>query len=581
MRRSSYFIHTLYEVPKEAETPSHILLLRGSFMAPVAAGLYSLLPLGLRSAQKIRRIIKEEMDGIGCHEVMMPVLNPAELWKRTHRYFDIGDELFRIRDRKQREFVLAMTHEEVVTDIAKQFMRSYRDLPVALYQIHTKIRDEARPRAGLLRVREFTMKDAYSFHTGFDSLDEFYPRIYNAYLRVFARCGLDAVPIEADPGMMGGTGSHEFMLESPSGEDRFVSCDKCGYRANTEMAAGKKPKHDDLPDSSPPMERVETPGVTTIAKLMDFFGASHDRLLKTVAYSADGEVVLAVIRGDFDISENKLAKVVRATRLEMAPEEMLVEKGLQGGFLSPVGLEGVKIVYDESINDRTTFIAGGNEIDVHIKNTVPGRDFTIPETHDLTEIRDGDGCLQCGDGTLHIHRGVELGHTFKLGTKYTAPDTMDVTYLDAEGKTGRIVMGCYGIGLERLMASVVERWHDDGGIVWPVTVAPFQIQMVSVGQKPEVLEAAERLHDRLQARFEVLYDDRNESAGVKFKDSDLLGLPIRLVVSQKLLAKNEVEIKLRKSGDVTTCAMDNLEAELDRLIAELTPSTQGLEYLPE
>ena len=580
MRYTQSFIHTLYEIPKEAETPSHILLLRASYIHPVAAGLYSLLPLGHRVAEKIKNILRDELNAIGGLEVTMPVLNPAELWKKTKRYYDIGEELFRIKDRKDREFVLAMTHEEVVTDIAGQFLRSYRDLPVMLYQIQTKIRDEARPRAGLLRVREFFMKDAYSFHRDFEDLDLYYPKIFNAYLNVFARCGLRSVPIEADSGIMGGTGSHEFMLDSPNGEDRFVMCNQCGYRANTEKAAGLKPRSSDEPPATPPpVEKVSTPAVKTIADLMEFFKSGEERFLKTVAYEADGELVLAVIRGDFEVSSTKLANHLRAIHLDLASEPALKAKGLFAGFLSPVGLRDVRVVVDTSVEDRVLYVSGGNEPDVHFRNALPGRDFVAGEKVDIAEVREGDLCGKCGTGTLEIRRGVELGHTFKLGTKYTAKDSMDVNYLDAAGEQKRIVMGCYGIGVERLMASVVEQWHDDGGIVFPPSIAPFQVILSSIGKKPDVVEAAEVLYRQLGSRYEVLYDDREESAGVKFKDADLLGIPVRVVISQKLLAKGEVEVKVRKDGELIVCPQAELDAVLDRILADQRPSFEGLPYM--
>lgn len=583
MRYSRSFIHTQYEVPKEAETPSHILLLRGSYIYPAAAGIYSLLPLGHRVAEKVKKIIREEMDGIDGLEVTMPVLNPAELWKATKRYFDIGPELFRIRDRRQREFVLAMTHEEIITDIAKKFLRSYRDLPVMLYQIQTKIRDEARPRAGLLRVREFQMKDAYSFHPDFEDLDRYYPRIYNAYLRIFARCGLNAVPIEADTGIMGGTGSHEFMLESEYGEDQFVVCTQCEYRANTEKAVGIKPPVDDLPADPPPMESVPTPGVKTIAQLMDFFHTSEDHFLKTVAYEADGRLVLGVVRGDFAISPTKLTNHLKAVRLEMASEELLERHGLYGGFLSPVSLpdRGVRVVVDTSVGDRTLYIAGGNAVDIHVKNVLPGRDFPILDRADIAEVRPGDACAVCRAGRLEIRRGIELGHTFKLGTKYTAPDTMDVTYLGTDGDNHRVVMGCYGIGVERLMASAVEQWHDEAGIIWPVSIAPFQVILTTLGKSPEIDAAADGLYEEFKARWDVLYDDRDESPGVKLKDADLLGIPVRVVVSQRGLKQGTFEVKVRKTGEVSFYPREAVAEAVGRLLADLIPTLEDLPFLPE
>lgn len=580
MRYSQAFIHTLFEVPREAETPSHIYLLRGSFICPVAAGVYSLLPLGHRTAENIKAIIREELDAIGGLEITMPVLNPAELWKKTGRYFDIGDELIRFKDRRDREFVLAMTHEEVVTDIAKQFLRSYRDLPVMLYQIQTKIRDEARPRAGLLRVREFFMKDAYSFHRDFEDLDDYYPRIFNAYLRIFARCGVNSVPIEADSGIMGGTGSHEFMLESENGEDRFVICPACGYRANTEKAAGLKPPVHPPDIAAAPMEKVPTPGIKTIADLMNFFGATEDRFLKTVAYEADGEIVLAAVRGDFTVSPTKLANHLKAIHLDFAPEEALSKKGLHPGFLSPVGIDGIRVVLDTSVTGDTLFVAGANEPDAHCRNVLPGRDFEAGERVDIAEVREGDICAACGTGALEIRRGIELGHTFKLGTKYTAPDSMDVAYLDNSGEQARVVMGCYGIGVERLMAAVVERWHDQSGMQLPITIAPYQVVICPLGKDPEITRTAERLYVLLGS-LDVLLDDRDESAGVKLKDADLLGIPVRIVVSRKLVKAGELEVKVRKTGEVRICSEKDLDSVLEEIFESLEPTLEGLPYMSE
>jgi len=580
MRYSQAFIHTIFDSPKEAETASHVFLLRGSYIYPVAAGLYSLLPLGHLVTKKIRQIIRDELDSIGGLEITMPVVNPAELWKKTRRYFDIGEELIRFKDRRDREFVLAMTHEEVVTDIAKQFVRSYRDLPVMLYQIQTKIRDEARPRAGLLRVREFFMKDAYSFHRDFDDLDSYYPKIFNAYLRIFARCGIKSVPIEADSGIMGGTGSHEFMLESTSGEDRFVVCPGCGYSANTEKAVGIKPVQG-LPADTPPLERVQTPDVKTIADLTAFFNSTQEQFLKTVAYVADETLVLAVIRGDFNVSTPKLVNHLKAVHLDYAPEKILSDKGLHAGFLSPVGVKGVRIVLDTSVSDGIVYIAGANEPDVHYKNVLPGRDFELTEAADIAEVREGDRCAVCGAANLEIRRGIELGHTFKLGTKYTAPGSMDVTYLDSSGEQKRLVMGCYGIGVERLMASIVEEWHDDSGIRFPFTVAPFQIVISALGKKPQILEMAERIYSELSAAYEVLYDDRDESAGVKLKDADLIGIPVRIVVSQKHEKTGDVEIKIRQTGEVRICPEKDLQRTLEEIVKELQPSLEGLPNMPE
>ncbi len=576
MKMSKAFIHTLYEVPKDAEVISHVLLLRGSYIYPVAAGIYALLPLGHRVVQNISRIVREEMNGIDGAELTMPVLNPAELWKETGRYFEIGEELIRLKDRKQREFVLAMTHEEVVTDIARKFIRSYRDLPFMLYQIQTKIRDEARPRAGVIRLREFLMKDAYSFHQDFDDLDRYYPRVYEAYGRIFERCGLRTAAIEADSGIMGGSGSHEFMLESPNGEDQFVVCPHCGYQANTEKAVGLKPDLEEIEnaDDAPPLEKVQTPGVKTISDLMQFFDIERNQFVKSVAYLADGKLVLAAIRGDFEISETKLRNHLKAIKLEMAPEEKLRDRGYHPGFLSPVGIDdpGILVVIDDSLEKSALMVAGANEEDYHYRNVVPGRDFDVSKTVDIAEVREGDLCAQCGRGKLEIRRGIELGHTFKLGTKYTDENSMNVVYLDDQGKERRVVMGCYGIGIERLMAAVVEKWHDDNGIIWPVSVAPYAVYMIVIGKGEDERALGEKVYRELGKDLEVLWDDRSESPGVKFKDADLLGVPFRVVISPRLLKENAVEVKVRQTGEVLKCSPRDVSSRLKKLRAELSGS---------
>ena len=427
------------------------------------------------------------------------------------------------------------------------------------------------------------MKDAYSFHRDFEDLDAYYPRIFNAYLRIFARCGLNAAPIEADSGIMGGSGSHEFMLESAYGEDHFVLCPACGYAANTEKAVGVKPERMAFGDAgaTPAMDKVPTPGVKTIADLVRFFGSPEQHFLKTVAYVADGNLVLAVVRGDFNVSATKLANHLKAVHLEYAPEKSLSELGLNAGFLSPVGIEGVRIVFDTSITGSALYIAGANEPDMHLKNVFPGRDFLLKETADIAEVREGDRCSACGRADLQIRRGIELGHTFKLGTKYTAEDSMDLTYLDDSGEPNRVVMGCYGIGVERLLASVIEKWHDESGMQFPVTIAPYHIILSQLGNQPEVLAMAERLYSKLGSTREVLYDDRTESAGVKLKDADLIGIPIRLVVSRKLEKTGEVEIKIRRTGEVRICPEKDLKATLDVIFKDLEPSIENLPCMGE
>lgn len=571
MRYSRFFLHTLHEPPREAEVISHKLLARAGCIQSFAAGVYALLPLGKKVAEKIMRIIREEMDRIGGNELIMPVMNPADLWRETGRYQAIGPELIRFKDRNNREFVLAMTNEETVTDIARKVIRSYRDLPFMLYQIQTKVRDEPRPRGGIIRLREFLMKDGYSFHPDFEDLDRYYPSVYEAYLRIFRRCGLNAADIEADSGIMGGSGSHEFMLECANGEDRFVFCPVCGYRANTDKAVGLKPQFKEDTSDQLPMEKVPTPGVKTIAGLMEFFGTGTEHFLKTVAYMADGELVMAIIRGDFDVSETKLTNYLRCARLELAPEEELTRRGLYGGFLSPIGIEGVRVVMDTSVEAAGYLVAGGNEVDTHYQNVLYRRDFSAREIQDIAVVRQGDGCLMCSNGRLELRPGIELGHTFKLGTKYTEESSMDVTYLDAEGQRKRVVMGCYGVGVERLMAGVVEQWHDDKGIIWPASAAPFQIYLMSIGRTRKEADVADQLYEELSGRFEVLYDDREDSPGSKFKDADLIGIPLRLLVSEKLLKESHLEIKVRQTGQILKVTRQELDAQLKELLDELTP----------
>ncbi|MBW2306401.1 MAG: proline--tRNA ligase [Deltaproteobacteria bacterium] len=571
MRYSQLFLRTLHEPPRDAEVISHKLLSRAGCIQSFAAGVYALLPLGNRVADKIVGIIRQEMDRIGGNELTMPVINPADLWKETGRYQVIGPELIRFRDRNNREFVLAMTNEETVTDIARKAIRSYRDLPFMLYQIQTKVRDEPRPRGGIIRLREFLMKDGYSFHADFEDLDAYYPSIYEAYLRIFRRCGLNVHDIEADSGIMGGSGSHEFMLECANGEDRFVFCPVCGYRANTDKAVAIKPRIEVDTGDQHPMEKVPTPGVKTISALMEFFGTSTEHFLKTVAYMADGELVMAIVRGDFDVSETKLTNYLRCTRLELAPEDELIRRGLHAGFLSPIGIEGVRVVMDTSVEDAGYLVAGGNEVDTHYQNVLYGRDFSAGDIQDIAVVRNGDRCLQCSNGRLELRPGIELGHTFKLGTKYTDESSMDVTYLDREGRQKRVVMGCYGVGVERLMAAVVEQWHDESGIIWPASIAPFQAYLMVIGKSEHEVAVGDELYEELSGRFEVLYDDREESPGFKFKDADLIGIPLRILVSERLLKQGCIEIKVRQSGQVFNVSRTEIEPRVKALLDELTP----------
>lgn len=549
MRLSELFCGTYREDPAEAQTVSHKLLLKGGMIRPLGAGIYTYMPLALRTIHKIMNIIREEMDRIGGQEILMPVLNPAELWIETGRYDAIGNELVRFTDRAKRPMVLAMTHEEVVTDLARREIKSHRQLPFMTYQIQTKIRDEPRSRGGLLRVREFHMKDAYSFHADFDSLDQYYPKVFDAYLRIFQRCGLDPQPVEADSGMMGGSDSHEFMALVESGEDSVVRCDKCGYAANAENAEIRAPAYQKDPEE-PAVEEVETPDRESIEDVAEFLGVPTARTMKAVFYNAGGRLIFVAIRGDIEVNEVKLANYLQTADIALAEPDLLEKHGIVAGYASPLNLpEAVRIVADESLQWGNNFVAGANKPGFHLKNVNIPRDFKVPEFIDIGTARSGDLCPRCENGVLALNRGIELGHIFKLGTKYT--DAMNVDYLDDAGDRKRVVMGCYGIGVGRLLSTVIEVHHDEHGIIWPRSVAPYDVHLVSLASGSKELEnEAEKLYGELQAAgLDVLFDDREESPGVKFNDADLYGMPVRVTLSKRSLKNGGVELKLRNSKD--------------------------------
>lgn len=565
MRVTRLFGTTLRQASGDME--GYRLLIRAAMIRQHAAGIYSYLPLGWRVIQKIAQIIREEIDAVDGQEVHMPVLNPAELWQESGRWDDVGPELFRLQDRNRRDFLLGMTHEETVTDLARRETSSHRQLPYVLYQIQTKERDEPRPRGGLIRLREFHMKDAYSFHVDQADLDAYYPRMYQAYLNVFQRAGLTVQVVEADPGMMGGTGSHEFMLLSDAGEDTLVHCAACGYAANMEAACGSKETAGPTRPAEPqPIEQVATPDVKTIAALMAFFGIATQNFLKTVVYSVGGELVMAIIRGDLDVNEMKLARVLRTGDFALASEAELEAHGIAAGFVSPVGATGVRVIADDSITTVTEFVAGGNKVDVHLRHVRPDRDLHPDVVADIALVREGDGCPQCGE-PLAVLRGIELGHIFKLGTKYS--QSMGATYTDAEGKEHPIVMGCYGIGLDRLMAAVAEQYHDERGLIWPRSVTPYQVILIGLQMsRPDVAQAAEELYATLQDRgYEVLFDDRDASPGVKFADADLWGIPLRIVVSPRNIKVGGAELKLRTADEGRVIPFADVPAAIDDLLA--------------
>lgn len=565
MRLSNLFGRTLREAPAEAELVSHQLALRAGLIRPLAAGIYSYLPLGWRVVQKIMHIMREEMDAIGAQELCMPVVNPAEIWRATGRYDAPapGPNLLRFRDRTGHDMVLAMTHAEVVASLLRTEIGSYRQLPLVVYHIQTKFRDEPRTRGGLLRTREFTMKDAYSCHADFESLDEFYPRIFQAYVNIFRRCGVDTLAVAADTGVMGGVLSHEFMFLSDAGEDTLVICPQCGYAANVEKATFAPPPGPCEPER--PVEPVATPGCNTIAAVAAYVGVPACQTLKALMYTTEsGKVVMAIIRGDLEVNLTKLCNALGGAELRPSTADELQAAGIVAGYASPVGLHGLTVVADNSLRMGNNFVAGANRAGYHLKNVNYPRDFEVTAIADIAQARAGDRCAQCG-AALQTARGIEVGHLFKLGTRYS--QAVGATFLDKDGQARPIVMGSYGIGVGRLMAVIIERNHDERGIIWPPAVAPYRFHLLSLGTSPpEVVNTAEELYARLtEAGYEVLYDDRNESAGVKFADADLIGIPWRIAVSRKSLAQGCVELKGRRESVPRQVALDALEAELARL----------------
>ena len=564
MRLSNLFGKTLRDDPGEAELESHRLMLRAGMIHQAASGVYSYMPLAWRSLRKIEQIIREEMDAADGQELRMPALQPRELWKQSGRDDDYGPDMFRLEDRRERPMVLAPTHEELLTNMVKANVNSYRDLPLVLYQIQTKFRDEPRPRGGLLRVREFDMKDAYSFHVDEESLDLSYHAMVQAYKNIYERCGLPAIMVEADSGAIGGKDSQEFVLLADSGEDTVLLCEACGYAANAEKAAFTKTGEAD-PDMLP-LEEVHTPGVKTIEDLARFLDVPTSKTLKAVFYVVDGEFIIITIRGDLEVNEIKLRNELHANELRLATPKEVKEAGLVAGSASPVGVDGVKIIADDSIRLGSNFAVGANKDEYHLRNANHERDFKADVITDIALAEEGYSCPNC-QSTLTARRGIEVGHVFKLGTRYS--EVLGAYFPDQSGARRPVIMGCYGIGVGRLLAAAIEQNHDDNGMVLPKTIAPYQVWLTALNvEKDDVAEAAEAIYSGLKdERIEVLYDDRSESAGVKFNDADLVGLPIRLVVSPRNLAQNVVEIKLRAGGDAETVPSDQVVDRVKELLA--------------
>ncbi len=570
MRWSKSFIPTLRETPADAEVVSHQLLLRAGMIRPLASGIYSFLPLAWRVMQKIMAIIREEMNRIGGQEFHLPALHPAEIWRESGRWEIMGENMFRLRDRRGSDLCLGMTHEEVFTAIARSEIRSYKQLPQVWYQIQTKFRDEPRPRSGILRVREFIMKDAYTFDLDEQGLDRAYRDQYQAYCRIFDRCGLKYLVVQASSGAMGGQESAEFMVLTEAGEDRIALCSACGYAANTEKATSRVPEIMDA-DGLPAPEMFPTPGVRTIRDLELFpGGAPADRQIKTLAYFVDDQFTLLLLRGDHELNEAKLSDVTGAARIRPAqPDEIRAALGAYPGSIGAVGVTAYPILADVALRGRRNMVTGANRDDFHLRGVDVERDIRVTKWADLRLVRTGDGCPQC-EGTLVIQKGLEIGHIFKLGTRYS--ESMGAYVLTPEGKAVPLVMGSYGIGVERIMAAAVELYHDEEGIIWPITIAPFQVILVPVNMADEAQRAAaERLYAELTAaNIEVLYDDRDERAGVKFKDADLIGIPLRVTIGPQKLARGQVEIRRRRTRAIEDVALEEAVSRLREIIEEET-----------
>jgi len=566
MRYSRYLLPTLREDPAEAEVTSHKLMIRAGMIRKVAAGIYDFLPLGLRVLRKVEAIIREEMNRAGAQEVLLPVVLPADLWRESGRWDEYGKEMLRFKDRGDRDYCLGPTHEEAVTDLVRREVRSYKQLPLCLYQIQVKFRDEIRPRFGIMRAREFIMKDAYSFDADEAGAEESYRKMYEAYCRIFRRCGLRFRAVEADTGLIGGRFSHEFMVLASTGEDVIVSCDRCDYAANLERAEiGDLP----TPAEDEPLEElrsVETPGRRTVEEVTSFLGVPPERLVKTLIFKTEDGVVAALVRGDHEVNEVKLRNHLGVRSLELADEETIREvTGGPLGFSGPVGLK-VRKIADKALKGMRNLVVGGNEEDLHLMGANFGRDFEVDEFADIRKAQQGDPCPRCEGGRLQISRGIEVGHIFKLGTKYS--EAMGATFLDQEGKERPFVMGCYGIGVGRTVAAAIEQNHDSDGIIFPASIAPFHIYLLPVNSRdPEVMGVAEDLYRDLTAQgLEVLFDDRDERAGVKFKDADLLGIPFRVTVSERNLKDGKVEVRHRKTKEVTLIQLQEAVQQLREMV---------------
>ncbi|MEC2053840.1 proline--tRNA ligase [Peribacillus psychrosaccharolyticus] len=548
MKQTMTLIPTLRETPADAEIKSHQLLLRAGFMRQNSSGVYSFMPLGIRVLQKIETIVREEMENAGAVELLMPALQQAEFWQESGRWYSYGPELMRLKDRNNREFALGATHEEVITSLVRDEVKSYKRLPLTVYQIQTKFRDEKRPRFGLLRGREFIMKDAYSFHANQESLDEVYQRLFTAYTNIFTRCGVDFRAVIADSGAMGGKDTHEFMVLSEVGEDTIAYSDTSDYAANVEMAPVILTKERST-ETENPLEKIETPGQKTIEDVASFLNVSQQQCIKTLLFKVDDKYVAVLVRGDHEVNDIKLKNFYDAGSVELAsPAETQEILGCPVGSLGPVGLKEVEILADQEVEFLVNAVTGANEEDFHYINVNPNRDFEVSQYTDLRFIQEGDVSPD-GEGTIKFAKGIEVGHVFKLGTRYS--EAMNAVYLDENGRSQPMIMGCYGIGVSRTLAAVAEQFNDDKGLLWPANLAPYQVHLIPVNMKDDTQAAvAEELYQDLKAQgLAVLMDDRKERAGVKFADSDLIGIPVRVTVGKKA-ADGILEVKIRKTGEV-------------------------------
>lgn len=574
MLASRLYSPTLRELPADAVVVSHQYMLKAGMMRKIGNGIYSFLPLAWRSIQKVEKIIREEINNTGAQEIMMPIVQPAELWQKTGRWDVFGPEMFKLKDRNDREYCLGPTHEELVTSLIQMDTTSYKQLPVSVYQIQNKYRDEKRPRFGLMRSREFIMKDGYTFDADEEGLDKQYKLMYDAYTRIFTRCGLTFRPVIADSGAIGGSGSHEFEVLADSGEADIVYCENCDFAANIEAVDPLTVKCDIHNDKE--KELVETPGQHTIEMVCDFLHAPVAQSVKAVVYNVDGLVVLAMVRGDHEVNETKIQHIYNAINVDMASDEDLKKVGLTAGYISPIGLKRTKefdILVDPTVMEMQDACCGANEKDKHYIHVNPARDFTDVRVETIRQIQEGDVCPHCG-GKIVRCRGIEVGQVFKLGTKYS--EALHATFLDNQGKSHPFVMGCYGIGVTRTVAASIEQNHDDDGIIWPVAIAPYEAVIVPANNKSEeVMAAARKLYEDMEdSRDEVVLDDRNERAGIKFKDADLIGYPVRVTIGKKWQQSGCVEIKIRRSGEVVEVPLEEAKDKVLEILKTLHANNQ-------